>query len=76
VGLLEGMAVVRAIHDRYNPKQRNPWAEEEAGMHYSRAMASHGAFIGICSYEYHGPLGQMGFAPRLTPEEGQWITAH
>jgi hypothetical protein len=66
--LLEGMAVVRAIHDRYNPNKRNPWAEEEAGIHYSRAMASHGAFLGICGYEYHGPLGHIGFAPRLTPE--------
>ena len=64
----EGLATVRAIHDRYNPSKRNPWAEEEAGIHYSRAMASHGAFIGICGYEYHGPKGHLGFAPKLTPE--------
>ena len=66
--LQEGMAVVRAIHDRYNPNKRNPWAEEEAGIHYSRAMASHGTFLAICGFEYHGPRGHMGFAPRLTPE--------
>jgi non-lysosomal glucosylceramidase len=64
----EGLAIVRAIHDRYHPSKRNPWAEEEAGVHYSRAMASHGAFIGICGYEYHGPKGHLGFAPKLTPE--------
>jgi len=64
----EGMAIVRAIHDRYNPDKRNPWAEEEAGIHYSRAMASYGAFIGVCGYEYHGPKGHLGFAPKLTPE--------
>jgi len=66
--LLEGLAIVRAIHDRYNPLERNPWSEIECGQHYSRAMASHGAFIGICGYEYHGPLGEIAFAPRLTPE--------
>jgi uncharacterized protein (DUF608 family) len=64
----EGLAVVRAIHDRYSPTKRNPWAEQEAGIHYSRAMASHGAFIGACGYEHHGPKGHLGFAPKLTPE--------
>ena len=64
----EGLAVVRAIHDRYNASIRNPWAEQEAGIHYSRAMASHGAFIGACGYEHHGPKGHLGFAPKLTPE--------
>jgi non-lysosomal glucosylceramidase len=31
-------------------------------------MASHGTFIGICGYEYHGPKRHLGFAPKLTPE--------
>jgi uncharacterized protein (DUF608 family) len=67
--LLEGMAVVRAIHDRYNPLKRNPWSEIECGSHYARAMASHGAFLAICGYEYHGPRGTIAFAPKLTPEK-------
>ncbi len=53
---------------RYNPDQRNHWAEEEAGIHYSRAMASHGVFIAACGFEHHGPRGHLGFAPALTPE--------
>jgi hypothetical protein len=65
---LEGMAIVRAIHDRYNPVKRNPWSEIECGEHYSRAMASHGAFIAACGYEHHGPLGHIGFAPKVSPE--------
>jgi hypothetical protein len=67
--LLEGMAIVRSIHDRYNPMKRNPWAEIEAGNHYTRAMASHGVFLAICGFEYHGPAQHIGFAPRLTPED-------
>ena len=67
--LQEGLAIVRAIHDRYHPSKRNPWAEEEAGLHYSRAMASHGAFLAICGYEHHGPRGHLGFAPKLKPED-------
>ncbi len=65
---LEGMAMVRAIHDRYNPLKRNPYSEIECGGHYSRAMASHGVFLAACGYEYHGPKGQIGFAPKLSPE--------
>jgi len=67
--LLEGMAMVRAIHDRYNPLKRSPWSEIECGGHYARAMASHGAFVAMCGFEYHGPKGHIGFAPRLTPEK-------
>ena len=31
-------------------------------------MASYGALIAISGFEYHGPQGHIGFAPRLTPE--------
>ena len=64
----EGLAIVRAIHDRYHAARRNPWNEVECGDHYARAMASYGAFIAACGYEYHGPKGHLAFAPRLSPE--------
>jgi hypothetical protein len=31
-------------------------------------MASYGAFIAACGYEYHGPKGYLAFAPRISPE--------
>ena len=65
----EGLAVVRAIHDRYAPAKRNPYNEVECGDHYSRAMASYGSFITMCGFEYRGPDGYISFAPRLTPEK-------
>lgn len=67
--LLEGLAVTRAVHDRYHARLRNPYNEIECSDHYSRAMASYGSFITICGFEYHGPKGRIGFAPRLTPED-------
>jgi uncharacterized protein (DUF608 family) len=68
-GLVEkGLAVTRMIHDRYHPARRNPWNEVECSSHYARAMASYGVFLAACGYEYHGPKGQLGFAPRLSPE--------
>jgi len=64
----EGLAVTRAVHDRYNAARRNPWNEVECGDHYARSMASYGVFLAACGFEYHGPKGHIGFAPRLTPE--------
>jgi len=65
---LEGLAVTRAIHDRYHASRRNPYNEVECSDHYSRSMASYGSFLAICGFEYHGPRGHLGFAPRITPE--------
>jgi hypothetical protein len=65
----EGLAVARAIHDRYHAARRNPGTEIECSDHYARAMASHGAFVAICGFEHHGPRGHLGFAPRLAPEK-------
>ena len=65
----EGLAVTRAVHDRYHASRRNPWNEVECGDHYARSMASYGVFLAACGYEYHGPQGHLGFAPRLTPTQ-------
>jgi hypothetical protein len=65
----EGLAVTRAVHDRYHAARRNPWNEVECGDHYARSMASYGVFTAACGYEHHGPKGHFGFAPRLTPED-------
>ena len=67
--LTEGLAVIRAVHDRYDAAKRNPWNEVECGDHYARAMASHGVYLAVCGYEYHGPRGHLGFAPRVRPED-------
>jgi non-lysosomal glucosylceramidase len=66
--LQEGLAVTRAVHDRYHARRRNPWNEVECGDHYARSMASYGVFLAACGFEYHGPQGHVGFAPRLSPE--------
>ncbi len=68
--LLEhGLAVARAIHDRYAAALRNPYNEVECSDHYARAMASFGAYQAACGWEYHGPKGHLAFAPRLSPDD-------
>ena len=65
----EGLAVTRAVHDRYHARHRNPYNEIECSDHYARAMASYGSFVSACGFTYHGPQGLMGFAPRVTPDD-------
>ncbi len=65
----EGLALTRAIHDRYHPSKRNPYNEIECGDHYARSMASYGVFLAACGFEYHGPRGHIGFAPRVYPDD-------
>jgi len=65
----EGLIVTRAVHDRYAAQKRNPYNEIECGEHYARAMAGYGVFLGACGFEYHGPAGHIGFAPKLSPDD-------
>jgi hypothetical protein len=64
----QGLAIERAVHDRYHGSKRNPWNEVECGDHYARSMASYGVFLAACGFAYNGPEGHIGFAPKLTPE--------
>jgi uncharacterized protein (DUF608 family) len=66
--LRNGLAVARAIHDRYDASLRNPYNEIECGDHYARAMASYGAFQAVCGFQCHGPKGEIQFDPRLSPQ--------
>jgi len=69
-GMVEhGLVITRMLHDRHHALLRNPYNEIECSDHYTRAMSSYGSFIAASGYEYHGPSGHLGFAPRLTPED-------
>jgi hypothetical protein len=46
--VMHGLAVARAIHDRYGPAKCNPYNEIESSDRYSRAMAGYGVFMASC----------------------------
>jgi non-lysosomal glucosylceramidase len=69
-GLLnDAIAICYGIQKRYDPAKHNPYNEVECGDHYARAMASWGVYTALSGYEYHGPKGHLGFAPKITPEK-------
>jgi uncharacterized protein (DUF608 family) len=67
--LTEGLSVMKAVHERYHGSKRNPYDEVECSSHYARSMASYGVYLAICGFHYNGPKGELGFAPKITPED-------
>jgi uncharacterized protein (DUF608 family) len=65
----EALVICYGIEQRYHPAKHNPYNEVECGDHYARAFASWGVYAALAGYEYHGPKGHLGFAPRITPED-------
>jgi non-lysosomal glucosylceramidase len=60
----KGLAITRAIHDRYSAKRgRNPYNEIECSDHYSRAGSAYAVFLAICGFEFDQAKGRIAFHP-------------
>jgi len=59
-----GLAITRAIHDRYSAKRgRNPYNEIECSDHYARAGASYAVFLALCGFDFDQAKGRFAFHP-------------
>lgn len=61
----EGLAVTKAVRERYRGYNRNPWGEIESGRYYARAMASWSVMPALSGFYYDGVEHTMGFNPQI-----------
>lgn len=61
----EGLAITKAVRDRYDGQRRNPWNEVECGNHYARALASWSLLTALSGFRYSAPEATIAFAPRV-----------
>ena len=65
----EGLTVVRAVRDRYQGHNRNPWNEIECGSNYARSMASFALLPILSGFCFDLPRGKLGFDPKVSQED-------
>ncbi|KKN92776.1 hypothetical protein LCGC14_0205190 [marine sediment metagenome] len=69
------LQIIRAIRDRHNGKNRNPFNEAECGYHYARSMASYGTLIAYTGFHYSAVEKAMTFAAANRAKPTQWFWA-
>ena len=65
----EGLALTKAVRDRYDGRRRNPWNEVECGNHYARALSSWSLLTALSGYHYSAPQASLTFAPRVYADD-------
>ncbi len=59
----DGMAVTKAVRDRFDGEKRNPWNEFECGSNYARSMASYALVPILSGFAFDMPKHHIGFNP-------------
>jgi uncharacterized protein (DUF608 family) len=80
--LREGLSVCKAIRDRHDGRNRNPWNEFECGSHYARSMANYAFLLALSGFRYSAPDKTLWFDPVIYGDdfrcffsvEGAWGT--
>ena len=65
----EGIEVVRAVRNRYQGYNRNPWNEMECGNNYVRSMASFALLPILSGFIYDLPRGIIGVDPKVNRDD-------
>ena len=59
----EGLAILRAVRQRYNGTRRSPWNDVECGDHYIRALSSWALLDAACGYHYDAATNALTIQP-------------
>ena len=61
--LCEGLEMFKAVRDKYQGFNRNPWGEMECGNNYARSMASFSALITLSGFKFDMAKKSISFNP-------------
>jgi non-lysosomal glucosylceramidase len=61
----EGLAIVKAVRDRYDGFKRSPWDEVECGHHYARSLSSWGLLLALSGFRCDMTRGIIEFEPKI-----------
>ena len=67
----DGERIVKAVRDRYNGENRNPWNEIECGGNYARSMASYALLPIYSGFSFDMTKKRIGFSPLI--EKGNYL---
>ncbi len=65
----EGLAVTRAIRDRHNGRNRNPYSELQAGNYYARSLANWGQLLALTGFRYSAVERALWLDPRVNQDD-------
>jgi len=65
----EGLTVCKAVRDKYNGENRNPWNEFECGSNYARSMSSYSILLALSGFEFDMVKKYIGFNPIINEND-------
>jgi len=63
--ILEGLAVIKAVRDRYDGEKRNPYCEFEWGNHYVRSLQNYSSLLALSGFRYSAVENKIRLAPKI-----------
>jgi len=64
----EGLAIIKAVRERYDGIKRSPWNEVECGHHYARSMASYAVLLALTGFHCDAVNKTLIFKPAINEE--------
>ncbi len=62
----QGLAVTKAVRDRHNGRNRNPYSQLQAGNYYARSLANYSQLLAITGYRYSAVDKTLWLSPKIS----------
>lgn len=66
---LEGLAVMKAIRDRHNGRNRNPYSQLQAGNYYARSLANYSLLLAATGFRYSAVERCLWLDPKICKDD-------